>query len=88
VHAISRPGTDDKPILGAKGCSRHTRYGVRAPINLLFANKWFDSVDIITAAYLQMQEVYVSYRQSSDPMSKKRVRECLNAGLRNLPDWP
>lgn len=52
------------------------------------ANGSLGSSDIITAAYLQMQEVYVSYRQSSDPMSKKRVRECLNAGLRNLPDWP
>lgn len=52
------------------------------------ANGSLGPSDIITAAYLQMQEVYVSYRQSSDPMSKKRVRECLNAGLRNLPDWP
>jgi hypothetical protein len=44
--------------------------------------------DDITAAYLQMQEVYSSYRQSPDPSSKKRVRDCLNAGLRSLPDWP
>jgi len=45
-------------------------------------------IDDITAAYLQMQEVYSSYRQSPDASSKKRVRECLNAGLRSLPDWP
>lgn len=47
-----------------------------------------EKIDSITAAYLQMQEVYSSYRQSPDASSKKRVRECLNAGLRSLPDWP
>jgi hypothetical protein len=45
-------------------------------------------LDNVTAAYLQMQEVFSSYRQSPDPSSKRRVRECLNAGLRNLPEWP
>ncbi|KIM29956.1 hypothetical protein M408DRAFT_328402 [Serendipita vermifera MAFF 305830] len=47
-----------------------------------------EKIDSVTAAYLQMQEVFSSYRQSPDPSSKSRVRECLNAGLRNLPEWP
>ncbi|KAG8820428.1 hypothetical protein FRC17_010152 [Serendipita sp. 399] len=47
-----------------------------------------EKIDSVTAAYLQMQEVFSSYRQSLDPSSKRRVRDCLNAGVKNLPDWP
>jgi hypothetical protein len=81
-------GADNMIILGAQGCLRKTRCGPYIRSLVPGADRTFGSLDIITAAYLQMQEVYVSYRQSSDPTSKKRVRECLNAGLRNLPDWP
>ncbi|GJJ08696.1 hypothetical protein Clacol_002915 [Clathrus columnatus] len=46
------------------------------------------NIDSVTAALLQMQEVNSSYKHSIDAAGKARVREALNAGLSNLPDWP
>jgi len=44
--------------------------------------------DTIAASTFQLQEVYASYRQSGDAVSKRRVRESCNAALANLPEWP
>jgi len=44
--------------------------------------------DTITACTFQLQEVFNGYRQSSDPGSKRRVREACNAAIAGLPDWP
>jgi len=46
------------------------------------------SVDVVAAAKIQMQEVFQGYKLSSDLASKNRVREGLNAGLIELPDYP
>jgi len=35
-----------------------------------------------------MNEVFTGYRHSGDLASKRRVREALNAALKNMPDWP
>jgi len=45
-------------------------------------------IDSSAAALFQMQEVNAGYKLSLDTQSKNRVREGLNAGLRDLPDWP
>jgi len=47
-----------------------------------------ENLDKIAASKYQMQEVLNGYRQSTDPASKRRVREGMNAGLIALPDWP
>ncbi|PPQ66551.1 hypothetical protein CVT24_007116 [Panaeolus cyanescens] len=44
--------------------------------------------DTVAASTFQMQEVFQNYRQSSDPASKRRVREATNASLQGLPMWP
>ncbi|KAF8526319.1 hypothetical protein BU17DRAFT_62300 [Hysterangium stoloniferum] len=46
------------------------------------------NIDAVAASFLQMQEVSESYKHSVDAAGKQRVREALNAGLRDLPDWP
>lgn len=45
-------------------------------------------IDSIVASKAQMQEVYDGYKLSTDLASKNRVREGMNAGLMELPDWP
>ncbi|KZS88063.1 hypothetical protein SISNIDRAFT_490417 [Sistotremastrum niveocremeum HHB9708] len=45
-------------------------------------------IDSILASKAQMQEVYDGYKLSTDLASKNRVREGMNAGLMELPDWP
>lgn len=46
------------------------------------------NIDTVAAAKFQIKEVLEGYKQSSDPASKRRVREFMNAGLSSLPDWP
>ncbi|EJD48902.1 hypothetical protein AURDEDRAFT_161839 [Auricularia subglabra TFB-10046 SS5] len=46
------------------------------------------NIDTVAAAKFQMKEVLEGYNQSSDPASKRRVREFMNAGLSSLPEWP
>ncbi|CCA70398.1 hypothetical protein PIIN_04337 [Serendipita indica DSM 11827] len=74
---------DDVARVTDIGCPPHEN-----AITLKMKKEASENIDNVTAAYLQMQEVFASYRQSHDPSSKKRVRECLNAGLKSLPDWP
>ncbi|GAA5989917.1 hypothetical protein JCM11641_002810 [Rhodosporidiobolus odoratus] len=45
-------------------------------------------VDSIHAAKMQLAEVQQGWRHSTDPASKARVREALNAGLSSLPEYP
>ncbi|CAE6394738.1 unnamed protein product [Rhizoctonia solani] len=40
------------------------------------------------ASEFQLKEVQSGYRHSTDPASKNRVRDALNAGLRSLPEYP
>ncbi|BGP18368.1 hypothetical protein JCM10213_000373 [Rhodosporidiobolus nylandii] len=47
-----------------------------------------DYVDSIHAARMQLNEVKTGWRHSTDPASKARVREALNAGLSSLPEYP
>ncbi|TEB33359.1 hypothetical protein FA13DRAFT_1627018 [Coprinellus micaceus] len=44
--------------------------------------------DSVTASKFQLQEVFQSYRQSSDRAGKQMVREATNAAMNNLPPWP
>lgn len=45
-------------------------------------------VDSIHAAKMQMNEVKTGWKHSTDPASKARVREALNAGLSAMPEYP
>ncbi|PVF97143.1 hypothetical protein CPB86DRAFT_786128 [Serendipita vermifera] len=74
---------DDVARVTDIGCPPHEN-----AITLKMKKEATEKIDNVTAAYLQMQEVFQSYRQSGDPSSKRRVRECLNLGLKNLPEWP
>ena len=47
-----------------------------------------DHVDTCHASEFQLREVQEGYRHSTDPASKSRVRDALNAGLRSLPEFP
>ncbi|KAG8745788.1 hypothetical protein FRC10_007050 [Ceratobasidium sp. 414] len=47
-----------------------------------------DYIDTCHASEFQLREVQSGYRQSTDPASKRRVREALNAGLKTLPEFP
>ncbi|KAF8759853.1 hypothetical protein RHS01_01672 [Rhizoctonia solani] len=47
-----------------------------------------DNVDTCHASEFQLKEVLSGYRHSTDPASKHRVRDALNAGLRSLPEYP
>ncbi|KIJ50981.1 hypothetical protein M422DRAFT_27089 [Sphaerobolus stellatus SS14] len=47
-----------------------------------------NNIDSIAASLYQMQEVSTGYKHSLDAAGKIRVREAMNAGLRELPDWP
>ncbi|KAH7343523.1 hypothetical protein B0J17DRAFT_642671 [Rhizoctonia solani] len=47
-----------------------------------------DHVDTCHASEFQLREVQSGYRHSTDPASKSRVRDALNAGFRSLPDYP
>ncbi|KAG8681415.1 hypothetical protein FRC09_017504, partial [Ceratobasidium sp. 395] len=47
-----------------------------------------DNVDTCHASEFQLREVQSGYRHSTDPASKHRVREALNAGLKTLPEFP
>ncbi|KII89969.1 hypothetical protein PLICRDRAFT_40152 [Plicaturopsis crispa FD-325 SS-3] len=47
-----------------------------------------DHFSAVAASSFQMREVLAGYRQSSDPASKRRVRESCNAALNSLPEWP
>jgi len=47
-----------------------------------------DHVDTCHASEFQLREVLSGYRHSTDPASKGRVREALNAGLKMLPEFP
>ncbi|KAH7884728.1 hypothetical protein F5I97DRAFT_1929565 [Phlebopus sp. FC_14] len=47
-----------------------------------------DSFDTVAACTFQLQEIFKSYRQSGDAVSKRRVRESCNAAVKALPDWP
>ncbi|CAE7171737.1 unnamed protein product [Rhizoctonia solani] len=47
-----------------------------------------DNVDICHASEFQLKEVQSGYRHSTDPSSKSRVRDALNAGFRSLPEYP
>ncbi|KZT20168.1 hypothetical protein NEOLEDRAFT_1141150 [Neolentinus lepideus HHB14362 ss-1] len=42
----------------------------------------------IAASAFQLREVFSGYRQSSDPASRQRVREAVNAAVASMPDWP
>ncbi|KAJ1308919.1 hypothetical protein OPQ81_004604 [Rhizoctonia solani] len=44
-----------------------------------------DYVDTCHASEFQLKEVQSGYRHSTDPASKNRVRDALNAGFRSLP---
>ncbi|KAI5477748.1 hypothetical protein MNV49_005937 [Pseudohyphozyma bogoriensis] len=46
------------------------------------------NVDGIHAAKFQLSEVQAGWQHSTDPASKARVREALNAGLTSLPEYP
>ncbi|GAA5960299.1 hypothetical protein JCM3765_002535 [Sporobolomyces pararoseus] len=46
------------------------------------------NVDSIHAAKMQMNEVKSGWKHSTDPASKARVREALNAGLSAMPEYP
>ncbi|GAA5883757.1 hypothetical protein JCM16303_002355 [Sporobolomyces ruberrimus] len=46
------------------------------------------NVDSIHAAKMQMSEVKSGWKHSTDPASKSRVREALNAGLNAMPEYP
>ncbi|GAA5837059.1 hypothetical protein JCM3766R1_006519 [Sporobolomyces carnicolor] len=46
------------------------------------------NVDSIHAAKMQMNEVKSGWKHSTDPASKSRVREALNAGLSAMPEYP
>lgn len=85
INLLPIPFFDD--AIDETGSKRENRWVFPCPPPEIVLTPTF-CIDSITAAYLQMQEVYSSYRQSPDASSKKRVRECLNAGLRSLPDWP
>ncbi|CUA69397.1 hypothetical protein RSOLAG22IIIB_03922 [Rhizoctonia solani] len=47
-----------------------------------------DHVDTCHASEFQLREVQSGYRHSTDPASKSRVRDALNAGFRSLPEYP
>ncbi|KAM0753223.1 hypothetical protein T439DRAFT_323859 [Meredithblackwellia eburnea MCA 4105] len=47
-----------------------------------------NNIDSIHASKLQISEVKQGWRHSTDPASKARVREALNAGLNSLPEFP
>jgi hypothetical protein len=50
----------------------------------------FDDIILgqVQASKFQMIEVRDSYRHSTDPASRGRVRSAINDGIRGLPDWP
>ncbi|KAL5636688.1 hypothetical protein ACGC1H_000598 [Rhizoctonia solani] len=47
-----------------------------------------DHIDTCHASEFQLKEVQSGYRHSTDPASKSRVRDALNAGFRSLPEYP
>jgi hypothetical protein len=60
----------------------------RPPSTIAYRSDLLHSADSIAAGAIQLSEVHTGYRHSTDPASKRRVREALNASLRALPDWP
>lgn len=55
---------------------------------LQFHQEATTNADTVAAAGFQLKEVRETWRQSSDPSSKRRVREACNAALSSLPNWP
>ena len=58
------------------------------PMHDALLTLYMSRIDTVLATYKQMQIARTDYRHSTDVESKNRVREALNAALKNLPEWP
>ncbi|QRV87527.1 hypothetical protein RhiJN_15545 [Ceratobasidium sp. AG-Ba] len=90
ITSLRRSWEDRKKDLN--GALEGARYNGWTPSEILQCQAMIkdagDNVDTCHASEFQLQEVQSGYRHSTDPASKNRVREALNAGLKMLPEFP